>query len=126
MLSFVSLALLASGAYASDLIAEGGPKPEIHARQVQDGRFTFYEMPTPLAGPCDLAFNPADGNLYGEQQLINQLFMINPRTGRVTEYPIPTTPGGFSNATLPIGLPAPVGDRLAFSCAIRDGADGNM
>ncbi|KAF2159762.1 hypothetical protein M409DRAFT_70814 [Zasmidium cellare ATCC 36951] len=114
MLSLISLALLASTTYGSDLVAE-----------VQDGRFTFYEMPTPLAGPCDLAYNPVDGNLYGEQQLINQLFMINPRTGRVTEYPIPFTTGA-SNATLPTLLPSPVGDRLALSCAIRDGADGNI
>lgn len=93
--------------------------------QRRDGRFTFYQMKTPASGPCDMA--TLNGKLYGEQQFINQIFEVDPRTGAVEEYKIPTTTG-FSNETIP--LPGPisnlVGDRTALSCAIRDGADGKM
>lgn len=34
----------------------------------QEGRFTFYQMPTPLSGICDLAEGP-DGALWGIEQL---------------------------------------------------------
>ncbi|KAF7195754.1 Virginiamycin B lyase [Pseudocercospora fuligena] len=88
------------------------------------GRFSFYAVNTPASGPCDLAYSPVDGNLYGEEQFINQLFQLNPRTGKVIEYPIPfATP--VSNATFGT-IPAPFGDRTKFSCAIRNGADGNI
>lgn len=79
-----------------------------------------------------MAFNPADGLLYGEQQFINQLFSIDTVSGQVTEYPIPVTPFNQNNATPIFSLPgagiipSPLGDRLALSCAIRDGADGNI
>lgn len=93
---------------------------QLSERQVQDGRFTFYPLKTPLAGPCDLATGP-DGALWGEDILVNIIFRVDPRSGRVDEYPIPfTTP--LSNQTIP-GLNNPlVQDRTALSCAIRNGA----
>lgn len=129
MLCRFAVVLLAARALAIDgndhLVYEAEGKPGVQARQTTDGRFTFYQMKTALSGPCDMAYNPVDRLLYGEQQFINQLFSINPANGAVTEYEIPFTTGA-SNATIPITVPKPVGDRTAFSCAIREGADGNM
>ncbi|GIZ44443.1 hypothetical protein CKM354_000764000 [Cercospora kikuchii] len=129
MLCRLAVVLLAARALAIDgndhLVYEAEGKPGVQARQTTDGRFTFYQMKTALSGPCDMAYNPVDRLLYGEQQFIDQLFSINPANGAVTEYEIPFTTGA-SNTTLPITVPKPVGDRTAFSCAIREGADGNI
>nr|POE49548.1 virginiamycin b lyase [Quercus suber] len=87
------------------------------------GTFTFYDMKTPLAGPCDLAKGP-DGALWGQDILVEKIFRVDPKTGNVDEYDIPfTTP--FSNQTLPDMLPL-VQNRTALACAIRSGADGNL
>ncbi|CZT22432.1 uncharacterized protein RCC_08302 [Ramularia collo-cygni] len=93
----------------------------------QEGRFTFYQMPTPLSGICDLCEGP-DGALWGIEQLVNNLVRLDPETGEVEEYPIPFS-FGIGNATIP-GLNGAAGgliqDRLALSCAIRSGADGKI
>lgn len=85
--------------------------------------FSFYDLPTPLAGPCDLTDGP-DGALWGQDILVNLLFRVDPATGLVTEYRIPfTTP--FDNHTMP-GVSQAIQDRTALSCAIRTGKDGNI
>ena len=90
---------------------------------IHDGRFTIYPLPTTLSGPCDLVDGP-DGALWGQDILVNYLFRVDPATGHVTEYKIPfTTP--LSNVTIP-GVAQIIQDRTAFSCAIRNGADGNI
>ncbi|KAF2772513.1 NHL repeat-containing protein [Teratosphaeria nubilosa] len=89
----------------------------------QDDRFTFYSLETPLSGPCDLSVGP-DGALWGESILVNQIFRIDPSSGDVEEYSIPfTTP--LSNKTI-LGVSSQIQDRTAFSCAIREGRDGNL
>jgi streptogramin lyase len=63
-------------------------------------RFTYYDMTTPLIGPCDLAVGP-DGALWGQGILVDTFFRVDPATGRVDEYPIPfTTP--LSSTVIPI------------------------
>nr|POE48324.1 virginiamycin b lyase [Quercus suber] len=87
------------------------------------GTFTFYDMKTLLAGPCDLAEGP-DGALWGQDILVDKIFRVDPKSGNVDEYDIPfTTP--FSNQTLPDLLPI-IANRTALACAIRSGADGNL
>jgi streptogramin lyase len=94
--------------------------PTLEERQ---GRFTFYDMLTPAAGPCDLVNGP-DNALWGEDILINKIFRVDPATGKVTEYDIPfTTP--LSNQTIP-GVSSLIQDRTALSCAIRSAQDGNL
>ncbi|KAG4443915.1 hypothetical protein IFR05_000555 [Cadophora sp. M221] len=93
--------------------------------RADDPRFTLYDLPTPLTGPCDLEHGP-DGALWGQGILDNIFFRIDPSTGVITEYQIPfTTPLDPT----PIGIPdvlKTVTDRTALSCAIRTGADGNL
>lgn len=74
--------LLALPLLASQVLGTPTPSPEalehtaklLQARQEappggkQEGRFTFYQMPTPLSGICDLAEGP-DGALWGIEQL---------------------------------------------------------
>lgn len=38
-----------------------------------DDRFTLFDLPTPLVGPCDLENGP-DGALWGQVKLQNLLF----------------------------------------------------
>lgn len=97
--------------------------PTLHNRATD--RFTLYELPTPLAGPCDLEVGQ-DGALWGQGILDNIFFRIDPATGDITEYPIPfTTPLDATPIQLP-GVLKSVTDRTALSCAIRKGADGNL
>ncbi|KAK5172770.1 uncharacterized protein LTR77_002890 [Saxophila tyrrhenica] len=87
------------------------------------GKFTFYDMLTRAAGPCDLCTGP-DGQIWSEDILVNKLFSINPETGKVRELAIPfTTP--LSNETIP-GVSQSIQDRTALSCAIRPRSDENL
>lgn len=96
--------------------------PVLDSRATTDGRFTLYDLPTALTGPCDLEVDPNGQYLWGIGILKNIFFRINPSTGHVDEYPIPaTTPLSNQTITLPV-----LGERTAFSCAIRKGADGNL
>ena len=83
------------------------------------GSFTVYEMPTSLAGPCDLATGP-DGNMWVQDQLVNKLARIDATTGKVTEFDIP-----FTVPELNITLPN-IGSRTVLACAIQPGADGHL
>ncbi|KAK4494681.1 hypothetical protein PRZ48_014037 [Zasmidium cellare] len=116
MRSFVAISLLTASVLASP----------IEERQAARGQFTFYPIPTPLSGICDLA-EGHDKAIWFEDILVNRIGRLDPNTGVVTDYPIPfTTP--LSNVTLgPIPGPAQqILDRTAFSCAIRPGADGYL
>lgn len=91
-----------------------------------NSRFEFYDLPTPLSGPCDLTPD-SDGYLWGEDILVNKIFRLDPHTKAVKEFSIPfTTP--LSNNSIPVisGVSKEVGDRIAFSCAIRNATDGNI
>lgn len=114
---FVAL-LLASNHVAAHPTVED---PELEARQA--GRFTFYDMLTPAAGPCDLATGP-DGALWGEDILVDKIFRVDPNTGKVTEYDIPFTTG-INNVTIQ-GVSSLILDRTALACAIRTAGDGNI
>lgn len=110
-----ALSALALGAWALPAVEERAAAAA--------GKFTFYELPTPLSGPCDLTEGP-DGALWGEDIAVNYIFRVDPATGKVTQYKIPfTTP--LSNVTIP-GVSQAIQDRTALSCAIRNGADGNI
>lgn len=90
-----------------------------------ESRFTLYDLPTPLTGPCDLVEGP-DGALWGQGILDNVFFRIDPHTGHIDQYPIPfTTPLNATPIPLP-GILKSITDRTALSCAIRNGADGNL
>lgn len=97
-----------------------GPRSiPLHTKQGAASRFEFYDMPTPAAGPCDLCVGP-DGALWGEDIFADIIFRID-GNGTVEEYPIPWTLPALNSSVLPN-----VGGRIAFSCAIRPGADGNI
>ncbi|KAF2085993.1 calcium-dependent phosphotriesterase [Saccharata proteae CBS 121410] len=82
--------------------------------------FTFYNLPTPLSGPCDLCTGP-DNAIWAQDILVDKLVRLDPLTGSVTEYDIP-----FTIPPLPASVIPSIAGRTAFSCAIRPGADGNI
>lgn len=126
------------------LLAHALAAPILEDRAISD-RFTLYDLPTALTGPCDLEVGQ-DGASWGQVResllspshgtpklttslqgiLKNIIFRIDPDTGRIDEYPIPfTTPLSPQTIKLP-GLAKAITDRTALSCAIRKGADGNL
>lgn len=84
-----------------------------------ESRFTVYEMPTPLAGPCDLTTGP-DGAIWVSYMLDNKLARIDPDTGKIDEYEIPWTLPEL-NVTLPNIL-----GRTVLACVVQPGADGHL
>lgn len=82
LLTMFGVSLLAVPLLVSQVFSTPTPSPEAleHAAKIlqarqdappggkQEGRFTFYQMPTPLSGICDLAEGP-DGALWGIEQL---------------------------------------------------------
>lgn len=81
-------------------------------------RFTYYNSPKPLAGPCDLCTGP-DGAIWAQNILADVITRVDPETGEVEEFPIPyETATGFS---LIQDLEP---QRLALACAIQPGEDG--
>lgn len=109
------------GDLADDATGAVSGKGKLTTIQGDPKRFTFYDMPTPGAGPCDLCTGP-DGALWGEDQLKAIIFRIDPKTEKVLEFPIPWTLPAV-NVSLPGDS---VAGRAALSCAIRPGADGNI
>jgi len=83
-------------------------------------KFTFYEMPTPFAGPCDIC-EGHDGMVYIQNFLVDTLVRLDPTTGKETEYQIP-----YKNPPSPTSALPGVGNRTALACAIRPGADGKI
>lgn len=83
-----------------------------------DSKFTYYNMPTALAGPCDLTTGP-DGAIWAEDILVNKVARVDVQTGEVTEYDIPFTNG-------PILTTPEIAGRGALACAIQPGNDGML
>ncbi|KAK5118828.1 hypothetical protein LTR62_000037 [Meristemomyces frigidus] len=81
-------------------------------------RFSFYTLPTPESGPCDMV-EGHDGMLYIQNFLVDTLVRLDPSTGVTTEYQIPYNNPPAATSVLP-GL----GNRTALACAIRPGDDG--
>lgn len=84
-----------------------------------DDRFTVYEMPTLLSGPCDVTTGP-DGALWVSYMLDNKLARIDPDTGHIEEFEIPWTLPAL-NITLPNIL-----GRTVLACVVQPGADGHL
>jgi streptogramin lyase len=117
--------LVAVAALLPAVAVFAAPVNEKRAFDASDPRFTMFDLPTPLTGPCDLEHGP-DGALWGQGILYNTFFRIDPDTGHVDEYPIPfTTPLDATVIELP-GILKSVTDRTALSCAIRKGEDGML
>jgi streptogramin lyase len=64
-------------------VAAAAPAADAHA-----SRFTYYDMLTPLAGPCDLTTGP-DGAIWASDLLVDKIARIDPKTGVVEEFAIP-------------------------------------
>jgi len=82
--------------------------------------FTFYDMPTPLSGPCDIC-EGHDGYVYIQNFLVDTLVRLDPATGERTEYQIP-----YENPPSPTSVLPGLGSRTALACAIRPGNDGKI
>ena len=90
------------------------------ATAAPSSRFKFYDLPTPLSGPCDLTTGP-DGALWGQDQFVNKLFRIDTNTSHIQEFEIPFTEAPFPASALP-----KLAGRTALACAIQPGRDGNI
>jgi len=86
----------------------------------QASKFTFYDMPTALSGPCDICEGP-DGMVWIQNFLVDTLVRLNPATGERTEYQIP-----YKNPPSPTSVLPGFGNRTALGCAIRPGNDGKI
>lgn len=115
--SFFQAAVLLS----SSLVA-AAPAPQASAA-ASDSLFTYYEMPTALAGPCDLCTGP-DGAIWVQDILVDKIARIDPDTGDVEEYDIPYTGPGLQGGAL-LGIPDLL-NRSALACALQPGHDGNI
>jgi len=89
-----------------------------------DSRFRYYEMPTPMAGPCDLCTGP-DGAIWAQDILVDKIARIDPHTGEVEEFEIPYDGPGLQGGAL-LGVPDAFLNRTALACAIQPGHDGNI
>jgi hypothetical protein len=84
-------------------------------------RFTYFNLTTPAAGPCDLYTGP-DGNIYATTFLANKLVKVT-RTSpnpQLTEITIPYTRSPSPLNVLPAKLQG------AGSCVVQPGYDGNV
>lgn len=79
--------------------------------------FKYYEMPTKMAGPCDLTTGP-DGAIWIQDLLVNKIARLDPDTGHIDEYDIPYT--------YPLNLTQQLPAHSALACAIQPGNDGNI
>lgn len=82
--------------------------------------FTFYDLPTPESGPCDIC-EGHDGMVYIQNFLVDTLVRLDPNTGKMTEYQIP-----YKNPPSPTSVLPGAGNRTALACAIRPGDDGKI
>ena len=99
--------------------AAAAPAAELEDRAPDDDRFTIYNLPTTLAGPCDMTTGP-DGAIWVSYQLTNKLGRVDPETGEVEEYDIPWT-----LPLLDVELPNVLG-RTVLACVVQPGADGHL
>ncbi|MER5673724.1 Vgb family protein [Pseudonocardia alni] len=88
----------------------------------QDGRFTFYPVPSVPGGPCVTSPGP-DGAAWFLETLAGKLGRIDVATGRIEEYPIPYTGLPAGSVLQDLGLPVRA---TAVPCALQPGPDGKM
>ena len=92
----------------------------VRAAPQAPSKYTFYDQPTPLSGPCDICEGP-DGMVYISNFLVDTLVRLDPATGERTEYQIP-----YNNAPLPNSALPGVDNRAALACVVRPGNDGKI
>lgn len=107
---------LVSVAFATAVFAAPAPQAAGSA-----ARFTYYNLKTPVAGPCDLYTGP-DGNIYASTFLADKLVKITRTSANpaLTEITIPYTRDKLPTSVLPQRLQG------AGSCVIQPGYDGNV
>ena len=83
--------------------------------------FTFFDLQTPLAAPCDLNTGP-NGEIYASTFLANKLVYIDRTSNNPTlkEITIPYTKPQLPESLLPANLQG------AGSCVVQPGDDGNV
>lgn len=74
------------------------------------GKIREFAVPTANSEPGDITAGP-DGNLWFTERA-DRIGRINPSTGAITEFPLPTNCGDPSNGCIPSGITA--------------GSDGNL
>lgn len=104
---FLSHSLFFSAAFISVTIA---------APTTPASRFTFFDLQTPLAAPCDLNTGP-DGEIYASTFLADKLVYIDRTSSNpnLTEITIP-----YNNPSLPFAL-LPPALKGAGSCVVQPG-----
>jgi streptogramin lyase len=107
---------------SSSLVA-AAPAPEASAA-ASDSKFTYFEMPTALAGPCNLCTGP-DGAIWVQDILVDKIARIDPDTGDVEDFDIPYDGPGLQGGAL-LGIPDTLLNRSALACALQPGHDGNI
>lgn len=90
-------------------------------QQSTSSRFTYYNLTTPAAGPCDLNTGP-DGNIYADTFLAGKLIKIDITSSnpQLIEINIPYTNSPLATSVLPSALNG------AGSCVVQPGYDGNV
>jgi len=63
---------------------------------MKTGVITEYPLPEPLSGPISVTLG-ADGNIYSDLSLNNQIARLNPNTGQITTKQIATIPLAFTD-----------------------------
>lgn len=87
-----------------------------------NGKYSYYKMPTPGAGPCDITTGP-DGAIWVQDILVDKIARIDQSTGAIEEFAIPYTEPASRQLLQPL---PDVGGRTAFACAIQPGDDGRV
>lgn len=108
--------LLGAAALFTQVISAPAPQNFPGNVSPEDPRFTYYDFKTPLTGPCDLTTGP-DGAIWSSNFITNTIGRVDPITGAVTEYKVPST----SLADPRLG---DLAGRAGFSCVIQPGSDG--
>ncbi|KAF7185150.1 Virginiamycin B lyase [Pseudocercospora fuligena] len=101
-------ALLAAAAYASPV-------------ERQASKFTYYNLTTPLASPCDLTTGQ-DGKIYADTFTANKIVQIDRSTGKLTEYDIPYKLPVLGDSV----LPSDVQGRVTGACVVQPGKNGKI
>jgi len=59
------------------------------------GRMTEWKMPTPYTTPYTATVPDKNGYVYSSSNTSERLLRLNPKTGEVVEFPMPSGPGNF-------------------------------
>lgn len=110
------ISLLGAAALFNQALSAPAPQKFPGDVSPQDPRFTYYPFDTLLTGPCDLTTGP-DGAIWSSNFITNTIGRVDPITGDVSEYQVPSV-----NLTK-----LRLGDflgRAGLSCVIQPGSDG--